>query len=55
VLDAHGNKAQAAKALGISRATIYRRIHEFGIVTPAHGGARFPTLTPLGAAVQATV
>ena len=35
LLDAHGNKAQAAKALGMSRATIYRKIHEFGIVTPA--------------------
>ena len=35
LLDAHGNKAQAAKALGMSRATIYRKIHEFGILTPA--------------------
>ena len=34
LLDAHGNKAKAAKALGMSRATIYRKIHEFGIVTP---------------------
>ena len=33
--DAHGNKAKAAKALGMSRATIYRKIHEFGIVTSA--------------------
>jgi len=33
LLNAHGNKAQAAKALGMSRATIYRKIHEFGIVT----------------------
>jgi transcriptional regulator of acetoin/glycerol metabolism len=33
--DAHGNKAKAAKSLGMSRATIYRKIHEFGIVTPA--------------------
>ena len=32
LLDAHGNKAKAAKALGMSRATIYRKIHEFGIV-----------------------
>ncbi len=31
--DANGNKVQAARALGMSRATIYRKIHEFGIVT----------------------
>lgn len=29
--DAHGDKALAAKALGLSRATIYRRIRAFGI------------------------
>ena len=39
LLDAHG-KAQAAKALGMSRATIYRKIHEFGIVTCARDKAR---------------
>ncbi|HMG31407.1 MAG TPA: helix-turn-helix domain-containing protein [Jiangellaceae bacterium] len=33
LVDARGNKAKAAKALGMSRATIYRKIHEFGIVT----------------------
>jgi len=32
--DSHGNKVQAARSLGMSRATIYRRIHEFGIVAP---------------------
>jgi len=32
--DADGNKAKAAKSLGMSRATIYRKIHEFGIVLP---------------------
>lgn len=32
LLDANGNKAQAARALGMSRATIYRKIHEYGIV-----------------------
>ncbi|HEY5979899.1 MAG TPA: helix-turn-helix domain-containing protein [Microlunatus sp.] len=31
--DAHDNKARAARALGMSRATIYRKIHDYGIVT----------------------
>lgn len=36
LVDAGGNKARAAALLGMSRATIYRRIHEYGIVTPQH-------------------
>lgn len=32
--DANGNKIQAARSLGMSRATIYRKIHDFGIVAP---------------------
>jgi transcriptional regulator of acetoin/glycerol metabolism len=31
---AHGDKIKAAHSLGISRATIYRKIHEYGIVAP---------------------
>jgi transcriptional regulator of acetoin/glycerol metabolism len=32
--EADGNKLQAARALGMSRATIYRKIHDYGIVSP---------------------
>lgn len=32
LLDAGGNKGDAARALGMSRATIYRKIHDYGIV-----------------------
>jgi transcriptional regulator of acetoin/glycerol metabolism len=32
--DAGGNKVAAARSLGMSRATIYRKIHDYGIVPP---------------------
>jgi sigma-54 dependent transcriptional regulator, acetoin dehydrogenase operon transcriptional activator AcoR len=35
LLAADGNKVEAARSLGMSRATIYRKIHEYGIVAPA--------------------
>jgi transcriptional regulator of acetoin/glycerol metabolism len=35
LLDHQGNKAKGAGSLGMSRATIYRKIHEYGIITPA--------------------
>ncbi|MFC4116649.1 sigma-54-dependent Fis family transcriptional regulator [Nonomuraea zeae] len=34
LLDSDGNKIKAARSLGMSRATIYRKIHEYGIVPP---------------------
>jgi sigma-54 dependent transcriptional regulator, acetoin dehydrogenase operon transcriptional activator AcoR len=35
LLDSAGNKGKAAVSLGMSRATIYRKIHEYGIVSPS--------------------
>lgn len=34
LLDAEGNKTHAAQSLGMSRATIYRKIHDYGIDIP---------------------
>jgi transcriptional regulator of acetoin/glycerol metabolism len=34
LLGAGGRKEEAARSLGMSRATIYRKIHGYGIVTP---------------------
>jgi transcriptional regulator of acetoin/glycerol metabolism len=42
--DAQGNKLEAAHALGMSRATIYRKIHEYGVVAPAAESAQRPAL-----------
>jgi sigma-54 dependent transcriptional regulator, acetoin dehydrogenase operon transcriptional activator AcoR len=35
LLDYHGDKVKTAESLGMSRATIYRKIHQYGIITPA--------------------
>jgi transcriptional regulator of acetoin/glycerol metabolism len=35
LLDYNSNKVKTAKSLGMSRATIYRKIHEYRIATPA--------------------
>lgn len=43
LLDARGDKSKAASSLGVSRATIYRKIHEYGVVSaPAERAGRRP-------------
>ncbi|MEQ3554544.1 helix-turn-helix domain-containing protein [Pseudonocardia nematodicida] len=42
LLDADGNKAEAARRLGMSRATIYRKIRGYGIATPEGAGTDVP-------------
>ena len=38
--EADGNRTQAARLLGVSRATMYRKVREYGIVTPGGRGGR---------------
>lgn len=40
LLDTGGNKAEAARVLGMSRATIYRKVRGYGISMPGPGEAR---------------
>jgi transcriptional regulator of acetoin/glycerol metabolism len=35
LLDYHGSKVKTAESPGVSRATIYRKIRQYGIITPA--------------------
>jgi transcriptional regulator of acetoin/glycerol metabolism len=35
LLDYHCSKVKTAESPGVSRATIYRKIHQYGIITPA--------------------
>ena len=35
LLDYHPSKAKTAESPKVSRATIYRKIHQYGIITPA--------------------
>ena len=35
LLDYHGSKVKTAESPGVSRATIYRKIRQCGIITPA--------------------
>ena len=42
LLDYHGSKVKTAESLGMSCATIYRKIHQYGIITPAS----YPAMRP---------
>ena len=41
--DSHGNMSEAARRLGISRNTLYRKLRDLRRRAPAHGAARAPT------------
>ena len=42
LLDYHGSKVKTAESLGVSRAAIYRKIHQYGIITRAS----YPAMRP---------
>ena len=58
LLDNHGNKAEAARHLGMSRATIYRKIRGYGISIPEPATGRRlrhrPGTRTVGARADAT-
>jgi sigma-54 dependent transcriptional regulator, acetoin dehydrogenase operon transcriptional activator AcoR len=49
LLDYHGSKVKTAGSPGMSRTTIYRKTHQYGIITPASktAGTRSPASYPM--------